>query len=204
MAEKRAQQVTVGANQEYQDFSHCSMMPFQCRSSLFLISSELKARISRLTIITMSRSGRRCRLVRKLSRIKRLIALRFTARATCFRAIANPMRGQLPGLFPTRMVIQLSLRRKLFLNTCWKSLARVNLSCTGKDSPTTPATLWREASSALGPTRTNHTASGAGAHARAKAVRPGTLEITRLKCTFHGNRLDPLVCRFPQGATMYW
>ena len=203
MAEKGAQQVTVGSNQEYQDFSHCSMMPFQCRSSLLLISAGLKDRISRLTIITMSRGGKRCLFLRKLSRNSRFSALRFTARATCFRAIANPMRGQLPGLFPTRMVIQLSLRRKLFLKTCWKSLARVNLSRAGKDSPTTPGTLRREARSALGPTRTNHAAAAAGSHTRAKAVRPGTLQITRLKCTFHGKRLDPLVCRFPQGATMY-
>jgi len=34
-------------------------------------------------------------------------------------------------------------------------------------------------------------------------MRPGTLQIARLKCTFHVKRLGSLVSRFQQGATMY-
>ena len=60
VAEKRAQQIAVRLNQNDQDFSHCLMMPFQCCSRAFRISAGSAARISRLTIITISRAGKRC------------------------------------------------------------------------------------------------------------------------------------------------
>jgi len=66
------------------------------------------------------------------------------------------------------------------------------------------ATLWREARSALGSARAQYAAATASLHARAETVRSGTLEFAGLKCTFHVKRLDTLVCRFQQGATIYW
>ena len=137
----------------------------------------------------MSRGGSRCWFVRKLSRNSRFRILRFTAFGTCLRAIANPRRGRSPALFPTRMVILASPRRILFLNTCWKSIARVNLSCLGKDSQADSATLRRETCSAFCAPRLDYTASAAGLHARAKPVGSCSLKITGLKSTFHDRRL---------------
>ena len=145
--------------------------------------------ISRLTITTTSRGGNRCWFLRKLSRNSRFRPLRFTAEGTCFLAIANPRRGHSPAFFATRIVIRASLHRILFLNTCWKSIARVNLSRLGKDSLIRMSTLWRETRSAFRSTSSDYAAPTAGLHARTKAVRPGTLKITRLKCTLHIKRL---------------
>ena len=131
--------------------------------------------ISRLTIITMSRLGNRCWLLRKLSRNNRFSALRFTAVGTCFRAIANPSRAQLPSFLPIRIVIEVSLIRKLFLKTSRNSVARVNLSRLGKDSQTPASTLWRETRSSFCPTCANNTAPTASLHARTKPVRSSTL-----------------------------
>lgn len=151
----------------------------------------------------MSRAGRRCLFLRKLSRNNRFSALRLTAVGTCLRAIANPMRGHAPVFLPTRSVIRLSPNRILFLKTCWKSIARVNLSRLGKDSLTLTSTLRCEACSAFRSAGSNYVTSAAGLHTRTKAMRSGTLKITGLKCTLHIKRLGSLVCRFQQGATMY-
>jgi hypothetical protein len=93
-------------------------------------------------------------------------------------------------------VIQASLRRKLLLKTCRNSLARVNLSCLEKDSPACSPTSGREARSSFGPASANHATAATGLHTRAKTVRPGSLEITGLKCTFHIERLCSLFVDF--------
>ena len=171
-------------------------MLFQCWSRACRIFAGSVARISRFTIITMSRAGNRCWFLRKLSRNSRFSALRFTALGTCFLAIANPRRGLAPLSFATRIVIQASLRRILFLNTCWKSIARVNLSRLGKDSLIHSSTLRRQTCSTLGPTRAYYAATAAGLHPRAKPVRSGTLNITGLIRTFHVERLGLLFVDF--------
>lgn len=164
-------------------------MLFQCRSSASRICADVAARISRLTMMTMSRGGNRCWCLRKLSRNRRLSALRPTAVGTCLRAIANPSRGRSPSHLLTRIVSQASPILKLFLNTCWKSRARVSLERRGKDALPRSDTLRREARPALGPTSPNHGATTASPHARTKAVRPRTPEVAGLKGTFHGSSL---------------
>ena len=57
-------------------------------------------------------------------------------------------------------------------------------------------TLRRQTCSAFGPTRANYAAAAAGLHARAKAVRSCTFEITGLIGTFHVERLGLLVVDF--------
>ncbi len=164
-------------------------MLFQCRSSASRICADVAARISRLTMTTISRGGNRCRCVRKLSRNRRLSALRFTAFGTCLRAIANPSLGRSPSCLATRIVSQASPIRKLLLNTCWKSRARVSLDRRGKDALRPADTLRRQARPALGPTSPNHGAPAAGSHPRAKAVRTRTPEVAGLKGTFHDRSL---------------
>ena len=164
-------------------------MLFQCRSSLARRRLLSSARISRLTIITMSLDGNRRWFLRKLSRNRRFSVFLCTALGICFRAIANPIRGYSPALRPTSMVIQSSLIRELFLKTCRNSSALVNRSHRGKLSPAPPVTLRRQARSAPGPPGTYDGATAAGTHARTKAVGSGPLEITGLKGTFHIGRL---------------
>ena len=150
-SQQRAYQVTIDSNGKNQDFAHVFIMLFQCCSSAALTAADSTVNISRLTITTMSRGGNSCWRRRKLSRNRRFSALRLTARGICFRAIANPSRGPAPVFLPTRIVIQASLRRKLFLKTCWKSIARVSLSRLGKASLTLALTLWRQSSSTFRP-----------------------------------------------------
>ena len=176
-------------NQAYQEFAHCSMMLFQCCSSAARICAGSLFSISRRTITTMSRGGKRCWFLRKLSRNSRFKRFRLIALGTCLRAIANPRRGRSPAFVPIRMVMLASPRRMLFLNTWLKSLARVSLSCRGNDSLTESVTLRRKTCSALGAPRLDHTAPTASLHACPKPVGSGALEITGLKSTFHNRRL---------------
>ena len=152
--------------------------------------------ISRRTMMTRSRAGKRRCTLRKLSRNWRFNRFRSTALGTCLRATANPSRGLLPGLRPTRMVMQASEIRKLFLNTCWNSVARVNLSRRGKDSSEPASTSRGQARSAFGASRLDNTAAASGLHARTETMRSGTLDFTGLKCTFHGKRLGSVYVAF--------
>ena len=140
----------------------------------------------------MSRAGNSCWRRRKLSRNRRFSALRLTARGICFRAIANPSRGPAPVFLPTRIVIQASLRRKLFLKTCWKSIARVSLSRLGKASLALAPTLWRQSSSTCRTARFDDATAATGLHTRTKTMRSRSFQITGLKCTFHVRRLGIL------------
>jgi len=70
--------------------------------------------------------------------------------------------------------MQASPRRILFLNTCWKSIDRVNLSRLGKDSLIRATTLRRKTRSAFGSAGSNYTAATSSLHARTKPVRSGT------------------------------
>ena len=154
-------------------------------------------------MMTRSRGGNRCCALRKLSRNRRFSRFLLTAVGICFRAIANPSRGNSPFFFPTRMVMQASEHRKLLLKTCLNSEARVSLSRLGKDSLDSAPTLRGKTRSTFRPTRLDNASATAGLHARTEAMRSGTLDFTGLKCTFHVKRLGSLVCRFQQGATMY-
>ena len=92
--------------------------------------------------------------------------------------------------------MQASPRRVLFLNTCWKSIDRVNLSRLRKDSLIRASTLWRETRSALGSAGSNYTTTTASLHTRTKPVRSGTFQITGLECTLHVKRLGSLFVDF--------
>lgn len=177
-AKNRADQVPIGLNQDNQrgcqDFSHCLIIRFQCCSMAACIFSGLLDRISRLTITTRSLAGKRCCALRKLSRNCRFRRFRITALGTCLRAMANPIRGYSPGFFPTRMVIQESEHRVLFLNTCWNSKDRVSLSCLGKDSLIPAPTLRGETCSTFRASRLDHTTTATRLHTRAETMRSGT------------------------------
>ncbi len=147
-------------------------------------------------MITRSRGGNRCWALRKLSRNRRLSRFRATALGTCLRAIANPRRGHSPCFRPIRIVRQASAQRKLSRKTWLNSTARVNLSRRGKDSAASATTLRRETRSAFRATRLDHTSAATGLHARTKTMRPGTLNSTGLKCTFHVKRLGSLLVAF--------
>ena len=152
----------------------------------------------------MSRAGNRCWFLRKLSRKSRFSALRLTAFGTCFLAIANPRRGLAPLFFATRIVIQASLRRILFLNTCWKSLALVNLSRLGKDSLILSFTvkvsdapcLWRDAHELHCDRR------GFACAREIRAFWHASNYSADMYVSCQAPRLTG--CRFQQGATMYW
>lgn len=135
MAYPGAKQILVASNRYDQDFSHCLITLFQCFSRLAFNNFTSIFKIGRRTMITMSRSGNRPWFFRKLSRNILLRRFLWTAFGICFFAIAKPNRGFNPARFPTSIVILASLWRKLFWNTCLKSLACANLSCLGKDSP---------------------------------------------------------------------
>ncbi len=160
-----------------------------------IFSGPIKS-ISRLTIITRSCAGNRCCALRKLSRNSRFNWFRFTAVGICLRATAKPGRGLSPVFLPTRIVIQESAHRKLFLKTCRNSKARVSLDLLGKDSPVPAPTLRGEARSAFRATRLNNTSAAAGLHARTETMRSCTLNFTGLKCTFHIERLGSLFVAF--------
>jgi hypothetical protein len=89
--------------------------------------------------------------------------------------------------------MQASPRRILFLNTCWKSIDRVNLSRLGKDSLIRP---W------LG---------GLGLHydhrefAYAHETRAFWHVLNYWVGMYVSSQTPRLtICRFQQGATMYW
>jgi len=92
--------------------------------------------------------------------------------------------------------MQASAHRILSWNTCLNSLARVNLSRLGKDSPASAATSRRETRSAFSATRFYNTSAATGLHARAETMRSGAFNITGLKCTFHVKRLGSLFVAF--------
>lgn len=133
-AEERTDEIAVDPDGYGQEFSHFFIMLSQCFSSAVRISAGSDERISRRTMITMSRGGKRLRLRRKLSRNNRFNALRSTALDTCLRAIAKPRRGLCPSCSPTRIVIRGSPKRVFFLNTFLKSIARDSLSRRGNPS----------------------------------------------------------------------
>ena len=136
MAYPGAKQVLIESYRYDQDFSHCLITLFQCFSRLAFNNFTSIFKIGRRTMITMSRSGNRFWFFRKLSRNILFRRFLWTALGICFFAIAKPKRGFNPTWIPTSIVILASLWRKLFWNTCLNSLARVNLSCLGKVSPT--------------------------------------------------------------------
>ena len=93
--------------------------------------------------------------------------------------------------------MQASAQRKLFLKTCWNSLARVNLNRLGKDSQApAAATLRRETRSAFSATRFYNAPSATGLHAGTKTMRSGSFNLTGLKCTFHVKRLGSVYVAF--------
>jgi hypothetical protein len=92
--------------------------------------------------------------------------------------------------------MQASAQRKLSWNTCLNSLARVNLSRLGKDSPSSAATSRRETCSAFRATCLDYTSAATGLHAGAETMRSGAFNITGLKCTFHVKRLGSLFVAF--------
>lgn len=110
-------QVLVDLYDNNQNFSHCFMTAFQCFSRLLFNSAGSSFKIDRRTIITMSRSGRRCLFFRKLSRKTLFNRFLLFALDICFFAIAKPSLGNRPGFFATSIVIPASPWRKLFSNS---------------------------------------------------------------------------------------
>jgi len=192
--QKRADQILIRPDKENQDVAHCPTSLLQCLKS--------DSRSCRLVFpcspwrpsTTISNPGNSNLCTRKLSRTWRLIRLRATARRTCFFDIARPSLASAVSLRRASVVKQESAD----LTGCWKtrrySAGVSSLAVREKRADAVAGNALRsrcQPDSSFGAAGLDHLASISGCHARAETVGADTLQITRLKCSFHNDVPDP-------------
>ncbi len=186
--QERADQVLIGPKKENQDIAHFPTSLLQCLKSdsrswrLLLSCSPWRPST------TTSNPGNSSLCNRKLSRTRRLMRLRSTARRACFFDIASPSRATPVPLERASVVKQESADLTGCWKTRWNSADVRSLAVRGKRADTVAgnALLSRgQPDPSLCSAGLDHLASTSGCHARAEAVGTGTLQITGLKCSFH-------------------
>ncbi len=186
--QKRAEQVLIGPKKENQDIAHCPTSLLQCLKSdsrswrLLLSCSPWRPST------TTSNPANSSLCNRKLSRTRRLIRLRSTARRACFFDIASPSRATPMSLERASVVKQESVDLTGCWKTRWNSDGVRSLAVRGKRADTVAgkALLSRcQPNPSLCSAGLDNLASISGCHARAETMRTDTLQITGLKCSFH-------------------
>jgi hypothetical protein len=196
VAEPRAQQVLVAANQLDRDASH-KRARFRSTSMLSFSWQLSHSAAPGRAITTTSMAGRSALCLRNDSLTRRLIRFRWTADLETLRDTANPSRAARPVPEATMMVKQKSLRRRPDLNTRVNSTgdSRRRLRgkrCDGAGFAVLPPLLVAagrtsdsEASAALGAPPGQHLAAVLRGHAGAETMRPFPPQIARLIRAFH-------------------
>ena len=186
--QQRADHILISPDKENQDLLHCPSSRLQCLARDSRSCRSLFSCSPRRPSTTMSTPGKSNRFARKLSRTKRLIRLRDTARRTCFFAIANPSRASLVPLRRASVVKHESADLRGFWKTRWNSCGLSSRAVRGKrpDAFTGNALRSRrQPDPSFSTTGFDHLAPVSGRHARAEAMCANTLQITGLKCSFH-------------------
>jgi hypothetical protein len=196
VAEPRAQQVLVAANQVDRDASHKRA---RSRSTSMLSWSwQLSHSAAPGRAITTTSMAGRCALcLRNDSLTRRLIRFRWTADLETLRETANPSRAARPAPEATMTVKQESLRRRPDLNTRVNSAGESRRRFRGKrcDGAALPLLLVAadrpsdsEASAALGAPPGQHLPAVLRSHAGTETMRPFPPQIARLIRAFHRRR----------------
>lgn len=118
MTKKRADAVTIGADENDQDLAHCSTL-FQCWSRMARNWALSRGAAPGLPMTTMSKPLKRSRLCLKLSRTSRFRRLRSTAARAQRVEITSPSLGSPPALARTNTVKAFDVLRRGCSNTLW-------------------------------------------------------------------------------------
>jgi hypothetical protein len=192
LAEIRADYQAIELNASDQKYSHRSLRCRQCLSSAAVNSWLVISLTTGRHVTTMSSAGNVWRASRKLSRTRRLTRFRAAARLAHFLETARPSLACSHWLARPSTVKARSLARIARSKTLRNCLASVSRAQRWKRRPPTvpvnnsPAdhSGTQRGSVPCAPAL-KHLAPAFGAHARTKAMRAFTPQVTRLKCLFH-------------------